>query len=224
MKDPYVVLGVSKDADKDLIESRYNELHELYSEQRFKAGEEGNEGARKLQELEEAWVVISANLESAKQNEAFGGDYGNVDSLIRSGKYNEAQDILDSITDRRGEWHYMQAIVFYKREWLTEAKAQLEMAIQDDPTNTKYKDSLNKLKISMGGGNPNQNATQQNFNNNPYNNGQNQTNNGQPNGQNNGQYNYQQPPQQQQDLSNCLSTCCCAYCLTDCLCSAMRCC
>ena len=213
MKDPYAIFGLDKDTDPEVLKAKYNELHDLYSEQRFKSGEEGNEGARKLQELEEAWVVISANLERDKQTSEFNGDYSQVDALIRQGKYNEAQDMLDGISDRRGEWHYMQAIVFYKREWLTEAKTQLEMALREDPNNTKYRTSLDKLNMSMGGdfGGPQQQQQ-------PYN--------------NNGGYYNQQPPnnnngypqQQPDDMANCLSSCCCAYCLTDCLCNAMRCC
>lgn len=215
MKDPYAVLGLDKSADPELLKSKYKELHDLYSEQRFKSGEEGNEGARKLQELEEAWVIINANLERESNQSSFGGDYSQIDDLIRQGKYNEAQDLLDSIKDRNGEWHYMQAIVFYKREWLTEAKTQLEMALRDEPNNAKYRSSLDKLNLAMSGapqgaqqvGNMGNMGNNGNYNQQPY------------NDQNN------VPPQQQQnDMANCLSSCCCAYCLTDCLCSAMRCC
>ena len=153
MKDPYVVLGLDKNSSPELLKARYKELRDLYGEQRFKSGEEGNEGARKLQELEEAWVLVSANLERADSASSFGGDYGQIDSLIRDGKYNEAQDMLDSISERKGEWHYMQAIVFYKREWLTEAKTQLEMALQDDPNNAKYRSSLDgrRQRTAAGG-------------------------------------------------------------------------
>ncbi len=213
MKDPYAVLGLDRDSDPETLKAKYQELHDLYSEQRFKAGEEGNEGARKLQELEEAWVLISSNIDREQKTVKFGGDYGQVDELIRDGKYNEAQDILDSITERKGEWHYMQAIVFYKREWLTEARTQLEMALQDDPGNSKYRSSLDKLNMTING---NGNVFGNNVppqNNNPYNNGP------YDNGGN-------VPPQQAPgtDMANCLSSCCCAYCLTDCLCSSMRCC
>lgn len=211
MKDPYAVLGLDSSADPELLEAKYNELHDLYGEQRFKSGEEGNEGARKLQELEEAWVVISANIERDKKKAAFGGDYSRIDELIRAGKYNEAQDMLDAISDRNGEWHYMQAIVFYKREWLTEAKAQLEMALREEPNNHKYRASHEKLILAMSGNTASaQNARQNNAGQNaPYGGGQ----------------DYEpQPGGNMNDMSNCLSTCCCAYCLTDCLCNAMRCC
>ena len=212
MKDPYKVLGLEKDADPELIKSKYEELHDLYGEQRFRSGEEGNEGARKLQELEEAWALISADLDRDTVNTATdGGAFAQVDDLIRQRKYDEAQSILDSVQNRGGEWHYMQAIIFYKREWLTDSKTQLEMALREDPNNSKYRASLDKLNLAMGGGqaqqtqNPNQNYGGQTVN------------NGQP-------YNDYGGQQQPQDMANCLSSCCCAYCLTDCLCNAMRCC
>ena len=213
MKDPYSVLGLDKTATPEELKERYYALREQYGEQRFKSGEEGNEGARKLQELEEAWNRINADVEHDTVTASFNGDYGIIDELIRQGKYNEAQDMLDSIQDRNGEWHYMQSIVFYKREWLTESKAQLEMALREDPNNPKYKSSLEKLNMVIGGPQrPNQNTT------NPNQQAQ------QSQGGYNGGYNQQPTYDNPQDMSNCLSTCCCAYCLTDCLCSAMRCC
>ncbi|MCH5165866.1 MAG: hypothetical protein J1G01_05645 [Clostridiales bacterium] len=214
MKDPYAVLGLDKSASPEQLKAKYQELHDIYGEQRFKSGEEGNEGARKLQELEEAWAIIGANIERDSKSAAFGGDYSQIDDLIRQGKYNEAQDILDSIQDRKGEWHYMQAIVFYKREWLSEAKSQLEMALREEPNNAKYRSSLDKLNLAMGAPQPSpfQNQSNGNYNNGNY--------NQQPYIDQNGQY----PQQQPADMANCLSSCCCAYCLTDLLCNAMRCC
>ena len=195
MKDPYSVLGMDKTATPEELKERYYALREQYGEQRFKSGEEGNEGARKLQELEEAWNRINATVEHDTVTASFNGDYSIIDELIRQGKYNEAQDMLDSIQDRNGEWHYMQSIVFYKREWLTESKAQLEMALREDPNNPKYKSSLEKLNMVIGGPQrPNQNA-------NPNPNQQAQQNQG---GYNGG-YNNQQPTYDNpQDMSKCL--------------------
>lgn len=200
MKDPYAVLGLTRDAAPELLKQKYAELRALYGEQRFLAGEEGNEGARKLQELEEAWLEISERIELAAKTSSV-DPYEQIDLLIRDGKYNDAQNMLDSISERRGEWHYLQAIVFYKREWLTEAKKQLEMAIEDEPNNAKFRSSLDKLNMTIA--NPKQQAQQDAATNN---------------------VSSEPTPMQQADsMSNCLSSCCCAYCLTDCLCSALRC-
>ena len=56
-----------------------------------------------------------------------------------------AQAMLDKISNRDAEWHYQQSIVFYKRNWFLECKKQLEYAIQMEPHNTKYSESLEKL-------------------------------------------------------------------------------
>lgn len=215
MKDPYKVLGLDKNADPETLKAKYQELRDIYGEQRFRSGAEGNEGARKLQELEEAWALISSDLQhDTISNNQSSNNLSQVDELIRQGKYDEAQDMLDSIQNRNGEWHYMQSIIFYKREWLTDSKTQLEMALREDPGNAKYRASLDKLNLAMGGQSQSYQQTQS----------QNQTNSS-------GQYNNNQPPyndygggQQPQDMSNCLSSCCLAYCLTDCLCNMMRCC
>ena len=204
VKEPYKVLGLSEDSSFEELKARYEELKKQYGEQRFLAGEEGNEGARKLMELEEAWTAIQTDIERRTAKERFGGDYGHIDELVKQGKYDEAQSMLDSVSDRTAEWHYFQALVFYKRDWLTESKQQLEMAVEMDPRNTKYKTALDKMNMVIG--NPNTNA--QNLGNN------------------------QQSQQQQQPYGdpnaamgmNCLSNCCLAYCLTDCCCNLMQCC
>ena len=109
--------------------------------------------------------------------------------------------MLDSKHDRDGQWHYYQSIVYYKREWLTESKRQLEEAIACDPGNEKYRRALEKLKIVMG-----------NADSDPRKMGRDTINDGQMNGDD---------MQRQADT---LSNCCLAYCITSMCCDAMRCC
>lgn len=200
INDPYKVLDLPEDSGEELLKARYEELKAKYSEQRFASGEEGNEGANKLMALEEAWRMISEQLEKSRAKENFGGDFGQIDDLIKKGKYDEAQAMLDSCTDRSAEWHYLQSIIFYKRDWLTESRKQLKMAVEQDPSNEKYKTALTKLEMVMG---------------NPQTNPQNL---GRPQG----------TPvindDSAQQTANCLSNCCLAYCITDCCCNAARCC
>ena len=112
MKDPYGVLGLTAESTQEELKARYEELKAQYGEQRFKSGAEGNEGARKLSELESAWDMISADFEKKQAKEEFGdADYGAIDNLIKNGSYDDAQHKLDEITDRTAEWHYLQSIV-----------------------------------------------------------------------------------------------------------------
>ena len=157
MRDPYEVLGMSRDSDPDALRERYNQLKRQYGEQRFMDGEAGNEGARLLSELESSWTLIEQDLKSKERFKNFGGDYGVVENLIRSGSYDEAQAMMDSIPNRDAKWHYYQSIIFYKRDWISESRAQLVLALQLDPNNAKYRESLKKIDMVMSnsGINPN---------------------------------------------------------------------
>ena len=52
--------------------------------------------------------------------------------MIKSGELTEAQQKLDDIPVHDGEWHYLQSIVFYKKNWFLESKKQLEYALKAD--------------------------------------------------------------------------------------------
>lgn len=201
MKDPYIVLGMTKEDGEEALKARYEELKKEYGEQRFKPGAEGNEGARKLSELESAWSMITADFEKKNaEQKSREVDYGAIDALIKEGNYDEAQRRLDAISDRPAEWHYYQAIVFYKREWMIDCRKQLEVAVHLDPGNVKYKTSLDKLNMVIG----NPQADPRTIGVDPT-----------------------EIPEGGQGRAcggNMLSNCCLAYCLTDCCCSMTRCC
>lgn len=215
MKDPYEVLGLTKDSDSDQLRARYEALKARYGEQRYHDGEIGNEGARLLSELEASWKIIEKDIKKREANKKFGGDYGRLDNLIRAGSYNEAQDVLDSIADRDAKWHYYQSIIFYKREWLSESRAQLVIALQLDPNNQKYKESLRKLDLVMG--NPNAKANDIGTGQGPY-------------ASDNTYYQRQQQQYQQQyqqantdSACNACANCAMCYCLSELCCSMSRC-
>lgn len=200
MKNPYEILGLSEDSSKEELTARYNELKAEYGEGRFKAGAEGAEAARKLTELENAWREINSKEEAKEVNAEAGDDFAYIDKLIKEQRYDDAQAALDGMSVREGEWHYFQSIIYYKRDWLTECRKQLEEAIKCDPYNNKYKMALDKLLVVMG----NQNA-------NPNDIGRQQAQ----------QQQYQDNMQQQGD---CLSNCCLAYCLSSLCCDCTQCC
>ena len=53
--DAYELLGLPKDATREQIDARYNELRQQYSAQRFAPGDEGEEASEKLQQIEVAY-------------------------------------------------------------------------------------------------------------------------------------------------------------------------
>ena len=198
MKNPYEILGLTEETSFEELQKRYEELE--YSEGRFQPGEAGTEAARKLNELEQAWYEIQTKREAAEvKKDAGGNDFAYVDKLIKEQKYDEAQTELDAMTVREGEWHYFQSIIYYKREWLSESKKQLEAAVECDPGNQKYKTALEKLNIVIGSAQTDPRTL-----------GADTIGN--------------DPNIVQQQQSDFLSNCCLAYCLTSLCCDCTRCC
>lgn len=145
MSENYKILGVSETATNEEIEAAYNTLKNKYSKDRFLEGEAGNIAAKNLTKLENAYAEIKAER-STGYSDGNGKDYSEIENLIRDGKLAEAQSVLDNTNDRNAEWHYYQSVVFYKKSWMNESIKQLEIAMEMDPDNAKYKSDYEKLK------------------------------------------------------------------------------
>ena len=206
MKNPYEVLGLTADATESELRERYETLAAKYKEDRFLSGEAGNEAAMKLNELEDAWREISRDIDARRYSD----DYSRIADLIKSKKYDEAQDVLDSITNREAQWHFYQSQVYYYREWLTECRKQLSIAIEMDPDNEKYKTAMAKLDTVMGNGKADPKKMHSDLEGDDIDMARAQS----------GQAHYDESVA----AGNALSNCCTAYCLTSMCCDAMSCC
>lgn len=141
MQDIYKILGVSKDASAEEIENSYKTLREKYLNDRFLEGDLGNQAAKKLTILENAYAEYKANLETDENS-----SYLDIEKAIKSGDIALAQEKLDAYSTRDAEWHYLQSVVFYKKNWINESKKQLEIAMSMDANNKKYSTAYTKLK------------------------------------------------------------------------------
>lgn len=192
----FEILGLPSDTPKEELEKSYKALRYELSEKRFLPGEEGNAAAKKLSELDTAWKDYNAFNEGEKVDVGVDSDFSKVEEYLKQGDYAEAQNLLDSIKTRNAEWHYYQSQVYYRREWLTESRKHLKIAVDMEPGNEKYKNALAKLEMKMG----NSEVPPQNF----------------------GNYNQQQQ-MQGASCGNMLSDCCAAYCCMEC-CYSLFCC
>ena len=111
-----------------------------------------------LGKLDQAYEDCLMDIKDSETVETYGNSYGEIESLIKNRNYEEAQTLLDNCEVRDAEWHYMEAQIFYRRQWHSEAKAQLEIACDLDPSNEKYKTTLERLEKVMNRGNNQQNA------------------------------------------------------------------
>ncbi|HIU90826.1 MAG TPA: DnaJ domain-containing protein [Candidatus Fimimonas merdipullorum] len=145
--NPYEILGIAENATPQEIEEKYLQLREKYQKDRFLPGEAGEEASEKLQQIEVAYRDILLAKEESKQTQDFKEeeDYSEIQQMIMNNRLDDAQTKLDNRVTRDAEWHYIQSILFYKRNWFLESKKQLELACQMEPDNQRYKQSLEKL-------------------------------------------------------------------------------
>ena len=154
------LLGLSEGATKEDVQSAYDTLRAKYLEERFMDGEIGNNAAKMLTAIETAYSDLMRELNESAASDDSDNTYLKVEELIKDGNISEAQRVLDSFNERGGRWHYLQSVVFYRKNWVNESKKQLEIAIQLEPDNEKYKETYKKLndKISYDSQNANANG------------------------------------------------------------------
>ena len=139
------LFGLSEGATKEELKAAYESLRAKYLEERFMDGEVGNNAAAMLTRIDTAYADLMREFsESATTSEA-GGSFTRVEELLKDGNLTEAQRELDSFNERGGRWHYLQSVLFYRKNWINESKKQLEIAIQLEPDNEKYKETYRKL-------------------------------------------------------------------------------
>lgn len=146
MQDYYKILNLTPSATDEEIETAYKKLKERYSRERFYEGEIGNDAAKMLTKVETAYHEIMAERSVKEEKTTEQHSYLDIEELIKKGDISGAQAKLDDIYDRNAEWHYLQSVVFYKKNWINESKKQLEIALSIEPHNVKYSEEYAKLK------------------------------------------------------------------------------
>ena len=149
MRKNYEILGISENATQEEIEIAYKTLKEKYSRERFLEGEAGNKAARELTKVETAYQEIINLKQTDSERRDDMSSFVDIEILIKNGDISLAQQKLDDITERNAEWHYLQSVIFYKKNWLNESKKQLEIALNMEPHNSKYAENYARLKDKM---------------------------------------------------------------------------
>lgn len=149
MQEYFKILKIEPTATEEEIENAYKTLKAEYSRDRFLEGEKGNEAAKNLTKLETAYHEIKNLKRENRETKSYMNEFVEVEMLIKKGDISSAQSKLDDIIDRNAEWHYLQSVIFYKKNWINESKKQLEIALNMEPHNNKYTDAYTRLRQVM---------------------------------------------------------------------------
>ena len=167
MRDPYSVLGVSRNATDDEIKKAYRNLAKKYHPDNYSGSAMAQAAEDKMKEINEAYDTIQKERSGA-QNAGYGGAYSGgaytyntsgstsfaeVRRLIHDGRYSDAELIIDSTpsNDRGAEWNYLKGCLLVQRGLYYDALKYIEIACYLDPANLEYREAKNRMKTRSSG-------------------------------------------------------------------------
>ncbi len=160
MKDPYSVLGVSKDASDEEIKAAYRELARKYHPDNYADNPLSDLAGEKMKEINEAYdAIINNRRTGSKANDSYyntsasgSSSFPEVRSLINQGRLEQAQEVLDGVPpgSRDAEWYFLNGTVLYRRGWFDQAYTSFATAARMDPQNAEYRNALNRAQRQAG--------------------------------------------------------------------------
>ena len=157
MKDPYSVLGISKNATDEQIKDAYRELARKYHPDNYADNPLSDLAGEKMKEINEAYDAIMNSRRAPKGNS--GGYSSNANSafpevrnLINQNRLEQAQEVLDGVPpqSRNAEWYFLNGTVLYRRGWFDQAYTSFATAARMEPMNPEYRDALNRAQRQAG--------------------------------------------------------------------------
>ena len=157
--NPYEVLGVPENADDATVKKAYRELVKKYHPDNFKDNPLADLANEKLQEVNEAYDMITKGRTSGGSSYSSGSSYGGsssygtnskfayVRNLIQQRRFADADAELNRTNDQSAEWHFLKGCVCVSRGWQFEGIQHLQTAVNMDPTNPEYRNMLNNINM-----------------------------------------------------------------------------
>ena len=162
MKDPYSVLGVSKNATNDEIKEAYHALARKYHPDNYGDDNPLKELANeKMQEVNTAYDQIQRERAGGGAYKGEGTYYGNdggtgsssgvyyeIRKDINAKRFRDAEAQLAAVpaAERTAEWHYLNSVLLMRRGAVNDAMRELEIACSMDPSNMEYRAAFNQLE------------------------------------------------------------------------------
>lgn len=160
MRDPYEVLGVSKNATDEEIKNAYRALARKYHPDNYADNPLSDLASEKMKEINDAYDSIinmrkgNSSKKSGFNTSSSNPTYANIRNLILNNQLDAAQRELDNIptSSRDAEWYFLSGSVLYKRGWFSNAYSSFATAVNMDPDNEEYRQAFNNMQRQGRGG------------------------------------------------------------------------
>ena len=154
-RDPYEILGVTKDASEEDIKRAYRELAKKYHPDNYTDPNMAALASEKMQEINEAYEYIKNKgpYNNSDNNNYTGNVYFEIRNLINMQNFPEADAKLESIphNTRGAEWHFLKGCILTRRGWFLDAQKYFETAHRMEPQNPEYRQAAESLKNTANG-------------------------------------------------------------------------
>lgn len=168
MLDPYSVLGVSRDASDEEVKKAYRRLSRKYHPDANINNPNKDQAEEKFKEIQQAYDQIMKEREYGTGGAGNFGGFGGFGSqsgntyqdeetmrrqaaanYVQSGHYQEALNVLSSLSQRNGQWYYLSAMANMGMGNNVKAMNDIREAVRLEPDNVQYQMLLQRME---GGG------------------------------------------------------------------------
>ena len=153
--DPYQTLGISRTASDREIKKAYRNLSRQYHPDNYTDPVQKEQAEEKFRQVQEAYNQI-VDERSGKSSGRTYTDYSSgteedrhlmaAMNYIRAGKYNEAINVLNSISNRSARWYYFSSVANLGLGNTSVALDYAKQATTMEPNNQEYQQYYQRLQ------------------------------------------------------------------------------
>jgi len=159
--NPYEVLGLKPGATQEEIKKAYRNLIKQYHPDQYGDNPLKDLAEEKMREINAAYDTLtknqntsnnySSNTNSSYNNSSYSNSsdssymFSEIRRLIQSGNYAEAENKLNSTPNRNAEWNFLYGVLLTNKGWSDAGLKHIQTAVNMDPNNFEYRQTLNSL-------------------------------------------------------------------------------
>lgn len=156
--NPYEVLGLKPGATQEEIKKSYRNLIKQYHPDQYGDNPLKDLAEEKMRDINAAYDALTKNAgntysSSNSSNSSYNSSssdnsymFSEIRRLIQSGNFAEAENRLNSISNNRNaEWNFLYGVLLTNKGWFDAGLKHIQTAVNMDPNNFEYRQTLNSL-------------------------------------------------------------------------------